>query len=207
MANDLLEKLLHEVALGKINVKDAKKALEGIDLEKDDFQKAVDFGVFTEAEPGTVINATISPSGGSALVSLIFIWGIFWITYWSGTFMYGLMNGWGPGDSSVEQFKGIWATQIRYAGVGAMVVGGLYTLWSMRKSIITGISKALKTSTADDENLLRTEIDLPMRFVFIFCSIIVGMTLLFYWWKTGSLILSIARFAIAVLVSFVALPK
>ena len=40
MANDLLEKLLHEVALGKINVKDAKKALEGIDLEKDDFQKA-----------------------------------------------------------------------------------------------------------------------------------------------------------------------
>ena len=92
--------------------------------------------------------------------------------------MYGLMNGWGPGDSSVEQFKGIWATQIRYAGVGAMVVGGLYTLWSMRKSIITGISKALKTSTADDENLLRTEIDLPMRFVFIFCSIIVGMTLI-----------------------------
>ena len=63
MANDLLEKLLHEVALGKINVKDAKKALEGIDLEKDDFQKAVDFGVFTEAEPGTVIKATISPSG------------------------------------------------------------------------------------------------------------------------------------------------
>ena len=73
MANDLLEKLLHEVALGKINVKDAKKALEGIDLEKDDFQKAVDFGVFTEAEPGTVIKATISPSGGSALVSLIFL--------------------------------------------------------------------------------------------------------------------------------------
>ena len=65
MANDLLEKLLHDVALGKINVKDAKKALEGVDLEKEDFQKAVDFGVFTEAEPGTVIKATISPSGGS----------------------------------------------------------------------------------------------------------------------------------------------
>lgn len=116
--------------------------------------------------------------------------------------MYGLMNGWGPGDSSVEQFKGIWATQIRYAGVGAMVVGGLYTLWSMRKSIITGISKALKTSTADDENLLRTEIDLPMRFVFIFCSIIVGMTLLFYWWKTGSLILSIAGAAFLAITAF-----
>ena len=83
-----------------------------------------------------------------------------------------------------------------------MVVGGLYTLWSMRKSIITGISKALKTSTADDENLLRTEIDLPMRFVFIFCSIIVGMTLLFYWWKTGSLILSIAGAAFLAITAF-----
>ena len=93
--------------------------------------------------------------------------------------MYGLINGWGQGDSSIEQFKWIWATQIRYAGVGAMVVGGLYTLWSMRKSIITGISKALKSSTGDDENLLRTEIDLPMKFVFAFCTVIVGLTLLF----------------------------
>ena len=54
-----------------------QKSTRRIDLEKDDFQKAVDFGVFTEAEPGTVINATISPSGGSALVSLIFIWEFF----------------------------------------------------------------------------------------------------------------------------------
>ena len=47
--------------------------------------------------------------------------------------MYGLMNGWGPGDSSVEQFKGIWATQIRYAGVGAMVVGGLHFMVDAKK--------------------------------------------------------------------------
>ena len=58
--------------------------------------------------------------------------------------MYGLINGWGEGESSVDQFKWIWATQIRYAGVGAMVVGGLYTLLVNEKEHYTGISKALK---------------------------------------------------------------
>ncbi|CAI8258056.1 MAG: hypothetical protein VX613_06080 [Candidatus Thermoplasmatota archaeon] len=104
MATDLLEKLLHEVSLGKISIKDAKKALEGVDLEKEDFQRAVDHGVFTPAEPGTIVKATISPSGGSALVSLLFIWGIFWVTYWTGTMAYGLMNGWDQQQLSYHLF-------------------------------------------------------------------------------------------------------
>ena len=98
---------------------------------------------------------------GIRIASFIFLGGMFGFMILVP--MYGLINGWGPGDTSVEQFKWIWTTQIRYAGVGAMVVGGLYTLWSMRKSIITGISKAIKSSSGEDENLLRTEIDLPMK--------------------------------------------
>ena len=137
---------------------------------------------------------------GIRIASFIFFGGVFGFVILVP--MYGLINGWEQGDSSVEQFKYIWATQIRYAGVGAMVVGGLYTLWSMRKSIITGISKALKSGSGDDENLLRTEIDLPMKFVFAFCTIIVGITLLFYWWKTGSLILSIAGAAFLAVTAF-----
>ena len=137
---------------------------------------------------------------GIRIASFIFLGGMFGFMVLVP--MYGLINGWGEGESSVEQFKWIWATQIRYAGVGAMVVGGLYTLWSMRKSIITGISKALKTSSADNENLLRTEIDLPMKFVFAFCTVIVGLTLLFYWWKTGSLILSLAGAAFLAVTAF-----
>ena len=126
---------------------------------------------------------------GIRIASFIFLGGV--IGFGVLVPLYGLVNGWGPGEPT-EQFKGIWATQIRYAGVGAMVVGGLYTLWSMRKSIITGISKALKPSTTEDENLLRTEIDLPMRFVLLFCGVIVILTILFYWWKTGSIILALA---------------
>ena len=106
--------------------------------------------------------------------------------------MYGLINGWGSAGSSVESFDIIWRQQVRYVGVGAMVLGGLYTLWSMRKTIITGISKAIRTKSSTDEELLRTEIDLPMNKVFIFCGILVILTVLFYWSKTGSLILALA---------------
>jgi putative OPT family oligopeptide transporter len=102
------------------------------------------------------------------------------------------MNGWGTSGNDVEKFFAIWAEQIRYVGVGAMVVGGLYTLWSMRKTIIIGITKAIKTKASDDTELLRTEIDLPMNKVFIFSGILVVITILFYWAKTGSLILAMA---------------
>ncbi|MDP6334120.1 MAG: oligopeptide transporter, OPT family [Candidatus Poseidoniaceae archaeon] len=127
---------------------------------------------------------------GIRIASFIFLGGV--IGFGILVPMYGLINGWGASGNDVEKFYTIWAEQIRYVGVGAMVVGGLYTLWSMRKTIITGILKAIKSKTSDDSELLRTEIDLPMNKVFIFSGILVLITILFYWAKTGSLILAIA---------------
>jgi putative OPT family oligopeptide transporter len=62
----------------------------------------------------------------------------------------------------------------------------------MRKTIITGISKAVKSKSSDDSEMLRTEIDLPMNKVFIFSGVLVAITILFYWSKTGSIILALA---------------
>jgi len=107
MSEDFLEKLLHEVSLGKISVKEAKRSLEDLELSREDYQKAVEHGVFTKAEPGTVVKATISPSGGSALVSLLFIWGLFWVTYWTGSMVYGLLNGWDQQQLAYHLFLAI----------------------------------------------------------------------------------------------------
>lgn len=101
----------------------------------------------------------------------------------------------------VEGFYGIWAAEVRYVGVGAMVVGGVYTLWSMRTTIITGLSKALVRTDADANELPRTEQDLPMRGVFAVCGVLVLLTFLFYWWATGSLVLALAG---ALFLAFVA---
>ena len=106
--------------------------------------------------------------------------------------MYGLIYGWPATDSLVDGFYSIWSTQIRYVGVGAMVVGGVYTLWSMRKTIITGLSKAFIKNEEGTEELLRTEQDIPMNRVFTVCGILVVLTFFFYWWATESFVLALA---------------
>ena len=137
---------------------------------------------------------------GIRIASFIFLGGV--LGFGILTPLYGLINGWGPEYSSLDQFETLWETQIRYAGVGAMVIGGLYTLWSMRKSIMNGISKAINPAASNDEDLLRTEIDLPMNFVLAFCGVIVIVTMLFYWWKTESLVLAIAGAAFLAVAAF-----
>lgn len=127
---------------------------------------------------------------GIRIASFIFLGGI--IGFALLVPMYGLIRGWPPAPDLVSSFSIIWASQIRYVGVGAMVVGGVYTLWSMRKTIITGLSKALIKNDDSSEKLLRTEIDLPLDKVLMFCGVLIVLTFLYYWWATGSLILALA---------------
>lgn len=94
MQRDLIAELLDKVASGKVNVKDARKALEGASLTESEMDSAINHGVFNPAEPGTIISASIAPSGASALTFFFFVWGIFWSIYWIGTMLYGLFNGW-----------------------------------------------------------------------------------------------------------------
>ena len=115
--------------------------------------------------------------------------------------MYGLIYGWPETDSLVEGFYAIWSSQIRYVGVGAMVVGGVHTLWSMRKTIITGLSKAFIKSDDDVGELPRTEQDLPMQYVFMTCGVLIVLTFFFYWWSTQSFVLALAG---ALFLAFVA---
>ncbi len=64
----------------------------------------------------------------------------------------------------------IWSQKIRYLGVGAMVVGGVWALISLAKPLVDGIKssmtavKELKSSGAGD--IPRTEMDTPINYVF-----------------------------------------
>jgi|TARA_B100000315_G_scaffold260264_1_gene320448 putative OPT family oligopeptide transporter len=106
--------------------------------------------------------------------------------------IYGLTYGW-PVDADIAHgFKTLWATHIRFVGVGCMVVGGLWTLIDMRKTIAHGLKKALNTNTTDElGDLSRTEQDIPMKYAFIVLGVIAFLTFLFYWWKTGSFLLAL----------------
>ncbi len=66
----------------------------------------------------------------------------------------------------------IWSAQIRYLGVGAMLVGGIWALISIRSSLASGIKSGLDaTRKGAAKAVSHTEQDLPMQ------AILVGLVL------------------------------
>ena len=63
----------------------------------------------------------------------------------------------------------IWSAQIRYLGVGAMLIGGIWTLFSMRKSLFSGIASGLsaRKSAAATGPVPVSERDIPMRYILV----------------------------------------
>ena len=136
---------------------------------------------------------------GLRIASFIFLGGV--IGFGILTPIYGFVHGWPEGDLAAG-FTSIFLSQIRYIGVGAMVVGGVHTLWTMRKTIIDGLSGAFKATDGEAERLLRTEQDIPLRYVAMVVAGLVVLTFLFYWSTTGSLVLALAGALFLALVAF-----
>ncbi|MCK5527991.1 MAG: oligopeptide transporter, OPT family, partial [Candidatus Latescibacteria bacterium] len=68
----------------------------------------------------------------------------------------------------------IWSKRTRYIGVGAMLIGGLWTIFKMRGSLLSGMKSGLKAYQAMGQGtaeIERTEKDLPMKWVLM---LIVG---------------------------------
>lgn len=72
------------------------------------------------------------------------------------------------GASAGDAAFAIWSAQIRYLGVGAMLVGGVWTLISLRKSLASGIRSGLSvTRSGNVSAVAHTEQDLPMKYILI----------------------------------------
>lgn len=70
------------------------------------------------------------------------------------------------GASAVELAYGIWSAQVRYLGVGAMLTGGIWALFSMRRSLVTGIRSGLRQYRERGVKAPpATERDTPMKWV------------------------------------------
>ena len=82
MKEDIVMSLLRQVQSGEIGVEDARTALEGAALTREQLEAAVDHGVFNEPVPGTVVRASMSPHGESILILLVALWGVLWTLFW-----------------------------------------------------------------------------------------------------------------------------
>ena len=138
---------------------------------------------------------------GLRIASFIFLGGV--IGFGILVPLFGMIRGWPGSGDIVSDFYTIWSSEIRYIGVGAMIVGGVYTLWSMKDTIKDGLIKALKAANSeDDANILRTEKDIPLDKVILVCGVLVLLTFFFYWYATGSIVLALSGALFLAAVSF-----
>ena len=78
------------------------------------------------------------------------------------SYLYGF-----EGESLFEGANIIWNAKIRYLGVGAMVVGGIWSVIQLAKPLVESIQLSLKTLGESGNNIPLEERDLPVNYVFI----------------------------------------
>ncbi len=69
--------------------------------------------------------------------------------------------------NALEAANTIWDTEIRYLGVGAMVVGGIWSLIKLFKPLLAGIKSSLAaySKISDGEEVKLEERDIPIKYV------------------------------------------
>ncbi|MGY0618992.1 OPT family oligopeptide transporter [Lysobacter sp. A378] len=72
------------------------------------------------------------------------------------------------GQGAADAAFTIWNAKIRYLGVGAMLIGGIWTLFSLRKSLVSGIKSGIAAARkGSGEVVAETERDLPMKWMLV----------------------------------------
>ena len=109
------------------------------------------------------------------------------------SYLYGF-----EGENYFESANIIWNAKIRYLGVGAMVVGGIWSVIQLAKPLIESIQLSLKTLQENSDNISLEERDLPINYVFIAILAMLAPISLTYFGIIGS-------WSSAVILSFVML--
>jgi len=102
-------------------------------------------------------------------------------------------------------FYKIWGDYIRYIGVGAMVVGGLYTIFKLRANLAEGIKEAIAGIKGGQVKAKkRTDEDLNFKFVFLMIGALTIPVFLLYVFISGIWGVSLIMSIFAILFAFVA---
>lgn len=107
--------------------------------------------------------------------------------------------------SQIWGFFAIWGNYIRYIGVGAMVVGGLYTIFKLRSNLASGIKEAVAGIKGGKvEAKKRTDTDLNIKFVFLMIGALTIPVFLVYVYISSLWAVSAIMAVFAILFAFIA---
>ena len=109
-----------------------------------------------------------------------------------------------PGDDVLDAAWSAWSGQIRYMGVGAMIIGGLWSMIRIRSGIMKGVREAFsgfrrsKQSVARD----RTDQDLPTSKTAVILLLSGIATVVLYRVITGSMSIALVAGVVMIIASF-----
>lgn len=107
------------------------------------------------------------------------------------------------GAGAEDAAGAIWSAKIRYLGVGAMLIGGVWTLFSLRKSLLSGVRSGIAAARAGSAaTVAETERDLPMKWMLIALVVFVVPLLLLYQAIVGMWHVSIPMAIIMIVAGF-----
>ena len=102
-------------------------------------------------------------------------------------------------------FFEIWGNYIRYIGVGAMLVGGLYTIFKLRANLASGIREAIiGIKGGQVAAKKRTDQDLNFKFVFLLIGVLTLPVFLIYGMISNEWAVSAFMAVFAILFAFIA---
>jgi len=96
----------------------------------------------------------------------------------------------------------LWSTKIRYIGVGAMLVGGLWSIFSVRKGISKGLQGLKGNTAANSSNNSRTDKDMKIASLGIIFLLNIVFMFFLYQNLTGSTGLTILSTILMAVASF-----
>ena len=107
------------------------------------------------------------------------------------------------GLSATDAAGLIRGEKIRFLGVGAMLVGGIWTLFSLRNSLLSGIRSGIAAARkGSDATVPETERDLPMKWMLIALVIFTIPLLMLYQAIVGQWLVSIPMTIIMIVAGF-----
>jgi len=102
-------------------------------------------------------------------------------------------------------FYTVWGEQVRYVGVGSMLVGGLYAIWSIRTNLVGSVREAIiGIKGGQVKTKKRTSQDLSYKLVFIGIILMVIPIFFLYLWLSDMFGISLIMAVITILFAFIA---
>ncbi len=106
-----------------------------------------------------------------------------------------------PEGSVLDAAWAAWSGQIRYMGVGAMIVGGLSSMWKIRNGIARAVRQLVGSIGKARQAVSRTDQDMPKAAVGGLLAFVAVGTFILYTMVTGSVVIAITAGIVMIIAS------